>query len=415
MYLFQGTSFPKELMTGTARINGLGLQSMSNMMRYALLLGLLFLPWAGMGCSQNARSEEPGASQGLVDTTQVQLSRSRETAITRAVREVSPAVVSINVLEVQRIRYRDPFADFFNDPIWEFFFGGPRSRVIERQIHAIGSGFVISPDGYIVTNDHVVGNATKITVSFPDGHAMDAELVGTDPATDIALLKVRPDRPLPYLKFSDSPPIVGEWVVALGNPYGLFEAAPPTVTVGVVSAVGRNLPAGQSGRVYRDMIQTDAAINQGNSGGPLVNAIGEVIGMNTAIYTETGGSVGIGFAIPAEKVRRIVEELKAKGYVDRSYYTGLYVRDVTPRIAQALGVPEARGVFVTDVDPGSPADEAGLRPYDVIIAFGGTAVANSEELRARLLDFRPGDRVRLSILREGRRLELEMRIGRQAP
>ncbi len=380
------------------------------------LLGLLLLPLIGGGCSQNAHSEEPepDTPRVVADTVdvQTQLYRSRETAITRAVREVSPAVVSINVLEVQRVLYRDPFADFFNDPIWEFFFGGPRSRIIERQIHAIGSGFIISPDGYIVTNDHVVGNATKITVSFPDGRAMDAELVGTDPVTDIALLKVNPDRPLPYLRFSKNKPIVGEWVIALGNPYGLFEAAPPTVTVGVVSAVGRNLPA-QNGRLYRDMIQTDAAINQGNSGGPLVNALGEVIGMNAAIYTETGGSVGIGFAIPAHKIQRIVAELKEKGYVDRSYYTGLYVRDLTSRIAQALGVPDTRGVFVTDVDPGSPADEAGLRPYDVIVSFGGTPIANSDELRARLFDFRPGDRVQVGVLRDGKRLTLEMRIGRQ--
>jgi len=386
-------------------------------MRRALpLLGLLLLPLFELGCSQNARSEKPGPDTPRVvaDTVdvQTQLYRSRETAITRAVREVSPAVVSINVLEVQRVLYRDPFADFFNDPIWEFFFGGPRSRIIERQIHAIGSGFIISPDGYIVTNDHVAGNATKITVSFPDGRAMDAELVGTDPVTDIALLKVNPDRPLPYLRFSKSEPIVGEWVIALGNPYGLFEAAPPTVTVGVVSAVGRNLPA-QNGRLYRDMIQTDAAINQGNSGGPLVNALGEVIGMNAAIYTETGGSVGIGFAIPADKIQRIVAELKEKGYVDRSYYTGLYVRDLTPRIAQALGVSDTRGVFVTDVDPGSPADEAGLRPYDVIVSFGGAPIANSDELRARLFDFRPGDRVQVGVLRNGKRLSLEMRIGRQ--
>lgn len=385
-------------------------------MRGVLLVWSFLLLLLEGGCSQHAHSEKPmlDSPQVVADTVdlQAQLYRSRETAITRAVREVSPAVVSINVLEVQRIRYRDPFADFFSDPIWEFFFGGPRSRIIERQIQAIGSGFVISPNGYIVTNDHVVGNATKITVSFPDGHALDAERVGSDPVTDIALLKVTPDQPLPYLRFSRSEPIVGEWVVALGNPYGLFEAAPPTVTVGVVSAVGRNLPA-QNGRLYRDMIQTDAAINQGNSGGPLVNALGEVIGMNAAIYTETGGSVGIGFAIPADKIQRIVAELKEKGYVDRSYYTGLYVRDLTPRIAQALGLSEARGAFVTDVDPGSPADEAGLRPYDVIVSFGGRSIANSDDLRAQLFDFRPGDRVQVGVLRERQRLTLELRIGRQ--
>jgi serine protease Do len=339
-----------------------------------------------------------------------QISRSRQTAITRAVEAVKPAVVSVNVIEVRRVAYRDPFAD----PFFEFFgLQRRQSRILEREVQGLGSGFVISPDGYIVTNDHVAGNATKITVSFPDGKTLDARLVGTDPATDIALLKVDPDEPLPYLEFSKSgPPIVGEWVIALGNPFGLFEAADPTVTVGVVSATGRDLQVERRGTIYRDMIQTDAAINRGNSGGPLVNALGEVIGVNSAIYSESGGSIGIGFAVPADKARRIIEELREKGFIDRSYYTGLAVMNVDERIARALRLERASGAFIRDVDPGSPAEAAGLLPYDVIIEIEGERITNSNDYVARIYDFRPGDTVGVTVLRDGKPRDLNLRIGR---
>ncbi|QXD16968.1 trypsin-like peptidase domain-containing protein [Rhodocaloribacter litoris] len=379
-----------------------------------LVLGLVF---AGvlLGCRQPARSQETEAPPPQrVETTapsrevQDDILRTRRTAITRAVEVVTPAVVSVNVTAVQQLRYRDPFAD----PFYEFFFGRRPPRVLQRQVQSLGSGFVISPDGYIVTNDHVAGQASQITVAFPDGTTLEARLVGSDPATDIALLKVDPPAPLPYLTFAEDRPLVGEWVIALGNPFGLFEAAEPTVTVGVVSAVGRNLQP-QDGRLYRDMIQTDAAINRGNSGGPLVNALGEVIGVNTAIYSQTGGSVGIGFAVPAERVRRVVQELKEKGYVDRSYYTGLVGLDVNERIARGLGLPEARGVFVRDIDPGSPAERAGFLPYDVIVAVAGEPVHNRNDFVARIYDFRPGDVVHVRVIREGNPLELEMQIGRQ--
>lgn len=372
-----------------------------------------------LACNLNAQSQQhdPGPQRVRVDTTAAVLAdriyQSRHNAITRAVQAASPAVVSVNVTEVQQVRYRDPFADFFADPWFEQFFGRQRSRVIERQVQSLGSGFLISSDGYIVTNDHVAGNATKITVAFPDGSTMEARLVGTDPATDIALIKVAPEEPLPYLKFSeDGAPIVGEWVIALGNPFGLFQATEPTVTVGVVSATGRDLQA-SAGRIYQDMIQTDAAINRGNSGGPLVNALGEVIGVNTAIYSESGGSIGIGFAVPAEKVQRIIEELREYGKVDRSYYTGMNGWDVNERIARALELEEARGVLIRDVDPGSPADRAGFRPYDVVVSISGEPVDNRNDFIARLYDFRPGDRVRVGVIRDGERREIEMEIGRQ--
>lgn len=385
------------------------------------LLSLIFLLTTALGCNQDAQSQRPNGESAAVqvdttlEATNETIFQGRQTAITRAVEAASPAVVSINVTQVQQVRYRDPFAGF-SDPWFEYFFGRrTRERIMEREVQNLGSGFVISPDGYIVTNDHVAGNATEITVAFTDGRQLEGRLVGTDPVSDLALIKVEPDEPLTYLRFSeDGASIVGEWVIALGNPFGLFEAAEPTVTVGVVSATGRDLESTQDGRVYRDMIQTDAAINRGNSGGPLVNAVGEVIGVNTAIYSQTGGSVGIGFAVPAERAIRIIDELRENGSVDRSLYTGLRVSGITPNIARALDLPSTRGVLVRDVDRGSPADEAGFAPYDVIISVEGEAVNDHNDVVVRLYDFRPGDQVRFGVIRDGQALEMAMRLGRQS-
>ncbi|NNE69265.1 MAG: PDZ domain-containing protein [Rhodothermales bacterium] len=368
------------------------------------LLILVSAVLLGTGCQQQVSSQQgppPAQTENLFDD----IATSRQTAITRAVEAAAPAVVSISV--VQRVRYQDPFAD----PFFDFFFGGQRQRIRERQVQGVGSGFVISADGYIVTNDHVAGQGDVITVAFPNGQTLRAELVGSDPASDLALLKVTPEDPLEFLSLEDiSTPIVGEWCIALGNPFGLFEASDPTVTVGVVSATGRDL-APQEGRLYRDMIQTDAAINRGNSGGPLINALGQVIGVNTAIISQTGGSVGIGFAVPVGRVSRVVEELREKGFVDRSYYTGLTGRNVTPRIARALGLSTINGVFVEDVAPGSPADRAGFQPYDVITAVQDELIANQTDFAARLYDFRPGDRLRFTVQRDSRPVSLTMRLG----
>ncbi len=339
------------------------------------------------------------------------IAHGRQTAITRAVEAAAPAVVSVNVIEVQQVQVRDPFFD----PWFDQFMQRNRSRVYERQVQAIGSGFVISPDGYIVTNDHVAGHASKITVAFPDGSQLDADLVGSDPASDLAVLKVKPSKPLPYLAFDDTgDPLVGEWVIALGNPFGLFEAAEPSVTVGVVSATGRKLQSDREGRIYTDMIQTDAAINQGNSGGPLVSALGEVIGVNTAIYSQSGGSVGIGFAVPSEKARRVVEELRENGSVDRSYYTGLSVMDVNARIAEALHLQVPSGAFVRDIDTNSPAEAAGIEAYDVIVSIAGRPIATANDYVARIYDFRPEDIVPVEVIRDGKRRSLNLKIGRTA-
>jgi serine protease Do len=366
------------------------------------------------GCQQPAQSQivpEDAPPPQRVQPTDPglvgQIHLSRQTAITRAVESATPAVVSINVIEVQQVRIRDPFA---GDPFFEYFFGRRGDQVRERQVQGIGSGFVISPDGYIVTNDHVAGNATVITVAFPDGTEREGRLVGTDPESDIALIKVETSEPLPYLALAEGEELyVGEWAIALGNPFGLFQATEPTVTVGVISAVGRDFPV-QEGRVFRDMIQTDAAINRGNSGGPLINAVGEVIGVNTFIYSPSGATVGLGFAVPAWRVRRIVEELRATGRVARPAPPGLSVRPITPQVARMLELDTTEGLLVIGVDSGSPAARAGLRPYDVLLAIDGQRVRDAASATALLRTFRPGETVRMTILRDGQRLEATMTL-----
>lgn len=375
---------------------------------------LIFLVAAlTLGCQNSARSQQqtdsPALPQSVTLTDSVHLNR--RNAITRAVGTATPAIVSVNVIEVQRIQY-DPFANFFSDPFFRQYLPQRRSQILERQVQNLGSGFVISPDGYIVTNDHVAGNATKITVSFPNGQTLDGWLVGSDEVSDLALVKVDPPDPLPHLIFAtDEGPIVGEWAIALGNPFGLFEAAEPTVTVGVVSAAGRDL-GHREGRIYSDMIQTDASINRGNSGGPLVNARGEVIGVNTAIYSESGGSVGLGFAVPAAKAQRIIDELRAKGSVDRAYYTGLLAVEVDERIADALDLTSASGVVVAEIEPGSPGERAGFLRYDVIVAMGGKTIADTDDFLVRLHDFRPGDTVLCAVIRDTERIDVQITIGR---
>jgi serine protease Do len=335
---------------------------------------------------------------------------SRRTAITRAVKQVSPSVVTVNVEETQRVR--DPRFAPYDDAYVRYFLR--QSPYREERVQGTGSGFVVSPDGYVVTNEHVVGTAGEIEVLFPDGRSMPATRVGSDEATDLAVLKVEPTEALPYVQFdTSSAPIVGEWVIAFGNPFGLFEATQPSVSVGVVSATGRDLRAEGDGRLYRDMIQTAAAVNQGNSGGPLVNAEGQVIGVNTAIYSDTGGSIGLGFAVPAARAARIVSELRERGAVDRSYYTGLATVSVTSRIARALDLPRNDGVLVHDFDDDSPAAEAGLQLYDVIVEVEGTPVRSRADYIARLYDFRPGDTIRLRVLRDGSPTTVPLRIGRR--
>ena len=383
------------------------------LMKHICIFTHLCLAILLLGCQKNVHSQQQLSPAESSDSVNDAVTLSRQTAITRAVKAATPAIVSINVIEVQRVLYRDPFEDFLSDPFFGQFFSERRSKVVERQVQNLGSGFVISPDGYIVTNHHVAGNAAKVTVSLTDGQTLEAELIGGDKATDLALLKVSPEQPLNYLKFAELPdPIVGEWAIALGNPFGLFEAAAPSVTVGVVSAAKRDLGS-QDGRIYHDMIQTDAAINRGNSGGPLINALGEVIGVNAAIYSESGGSVGLGFAVPAAKAQRIINELRDSGQVDRSYYTGISFVTVTDQIAEALELEDTRGVLIAEVDSNSPAEKAGLLPYDLIVAIQSEPISNQEDYVARIYDFRPGDRITYQVLRNNQNVQLNLQLGRR--
>lgn len=378
-------------------------------MRISFSSILLFLLVFGLSaCKDKAQSQTKPqrVEQTSGDQANLDIDRTRQTAITRAVKAVSPAVVSVNVTELRE--YRDPF---FNDPFFSQFFGNNQGESQYTEVKSLGSGFLISPDGYIVTNDHVAGNANKITVALSDGTKLEAKLIGTDKITDVALLKVEPPKPLPYLSFSDSKALlVGEWVIAFGNPFGLFEAAQPTVTVGVVSGLNRNLGPTQ-GHSYRGMIQTDASINSGNSGGPLVNALGEVIGVNTVIYTQSGGSVGVGFAVPAHKVQEVIAELKKNGQVERDVYTGLQVRDMNPYVAQQYGLTSQ--ILVNGVVHSSPAEKAGFQKNDVILKINGEAVRTQEEAGLQLANYRAGDVVEVLVWRDGNNVKLKMKLGRQ--
>lgn len=331
---------------------------------------------------------------------------SRENAITRTVGDVSKAVVGISVTEVRE--YRDPFAD---DPFFKQFFG---DRSYKQEVQGLGSGFIISDDGYIITNDHVVGNASKVVVSMTDGEHVEAEIVGKDSFTDIALLKINKTG-LPFIKLGNSDDaIIGEWVVALGNPFGLFEVnQKPTVTVGVISAAGMKLNSNEN-RFYRNMLQTDAAINSGNSGGPLVNSIGEVIGMNTLIYTGNsmaGGNIGLGFAIPINKVKRIVDRIKKDGKIERNYDIGLRLQTVDKNIAQYFKLKEyVTGAIIVSVDKNSAAEKEGLKPEDIILAVNDEKIGGDSDFWGIILDMNLGDKIKLKILRSGEEIEKEFEL-----
>ncbi len=338
------------------------------------------------------------------------ITESRETAITRAVKKISPAIVGINEEEVREVQ--DPFSMFDNDPFFRQFF---RNRPPQKQtVRGLGSGYIISDDGYIISNDHVVGNATKISVTMTNGETVEAKLIGTDRNTDVALLKINKDN-LEYAKLGNSDDvIIGEWVIALGNPFGLFEINDkPSVTVGVVSATKMKVNA-DGNRVYKDMIQTDASINSGNSGGPLVNADGDVIGMNTIIFTGGNyntGSIGVGFAIAINRVKKIMEEIKSNGKIERNFNVGFRIQAIDERIAKYLKLDKIQGVVVTEVQQGSLSDNAGLKPEDVIIIANGEKINNEQDLLFIINDMRLGETLNMKIIRNGSEKEIEFKLA----
>lgn len=290
-----------------------------------------------------------------------------------------------------------------NDPRWDLFnrfYGSPRQREYKQQ--SLGSGFIIDKDGYIVTNNHVIENADKIKVIMQDGQELDAEIVGRDPNTDLAIIKIQPERDLPVLKFGNSDSLgVGEWVLAIGNPFGLTH----TVTAGVVSAKGRVIGSGP----YDDFIQTDASINPGNSGGPLLNMAGEVVGINTAIIP---GGQGIGFAIPVNMARGIIEQLKISGKVTRGWL-GVMIQDLSKELAEYYGAPDARGALVAEVVQGEPADKAGIKPKDIITKVDGQPIEKSRELTRMIAAIPVGKQVEVTVWRKGGTQTFKVEIGRR--
>jgi serine protease Do len=318
--------------------------------------------------------------------------------------QISPSVVNITTSALiagpadgmPMVPEGSPFEDFFDD------FQGPGGNGSQRS-EALGSGFVITEDGYIVTNNHVIEGADEITIEFFSGKKLPAKVVGTDPKTDIALLKVEAGEPLPFVTFGNSDLMrVGDWVMAMGNPLGQGFS----VSAGIVSARGRELSG-----TYDDFIQTDAAINRGNSGGPLFNMDGQVIGVNTSILSPNGGSIGIGFSMSSNVVTKVVDQLKQFGETRRGWL-GVRIQDVTPDVAEAMGLAEASGALVTDV-PDGPAKDAGIVAGDVITRFDGQPVTDAGDLTRRVADAPIGEAVPVIVQREGRTETLAVTLGRR--
>jgi serine protease Do len=326
------------------------------------------------------------------------------TAIIQVAKQTIPAVVHIEVTERQEVM--NPLLPFEKDPFFRRFFGNPQMpKKFKRELKGLGSGMIMDAQGHILTNHHVAGGATKIEVILSDGRHFPAKLVGTDPKTDLAVIRISAPGPLPHVTFGDSDKVeVGEWVVAIGHPRGLDQ----TVTQGIISAKHRQGITDPNS--YQDFLQTDAAINPGNSGGPLLNLRGEVIGVNAAIVSESGGFEGIGFTIPSKMAVHIAKTLIAHGKVLRGWL-GVSIRDLTPELAKSTKAGSAKGVYVANVVKGGPADKAGLKAKDVIVAYRGKEVADSGVLRNEVADTPIGQEVKVSILREGRKEEISIKVG----
>jgi serine protease Do len=367
---------------------------------------------------------QPSVAQLKPDGQTMQMPGRAPLSFADIVDRVKPAVVSISVRNGEdKVARNEPNRNRGGQggipglpddhPLNEFFknlpreFGGPRGPGGPggprggRPSMAQGSGFVVSADGYIVTNNHVIDGGGKIQVAFDESRKFDAELVGTDARTDLALLKIKSDTPLSFVKFATRDNRVGDWVVAVGNPFGLGG----TVTAGILSAQGRDIGSGPY-----DYLQIDAAVNRGNSGGPTFNLDGDVIGVNTAIYSPSGGNVGIAFAVPAKTAAAVVEQLKSSGSVSRGWL-GVKIQNIDEDIAASLGMSEPKGALINEVTPNGPALASGLRTQDAIVAVNGQPIDDSRDLARKIAEFSPNTTVDVKVLRAGKEQMLKVKLG----
>lgn len=318
-----------------------------------------------------------------------------------AVKRAMPAVV--NIYTAKEIKAQRP--PIFNDPVFRRFFGERFGDEPSQKASSLGSGVIVSDKGYIVTNNHVVESADEIEVALADGRTAEAKIIGTDPETDLAVIQIQLDS-LPVITFGDAETArIGDVVLAIGNPFGVGQ----TVTMGIISALGRT----ELGiNTFENFIQTDAAINPGNSGGALIDAGGDLLGINTAIYSRTGGSLGIGFAIPAATVRQVMEAIIRDGSVTRGWL-GVEVQDITAELAASFRLGEARGALIAGVVRGGPADRAGLKPGDVLLTLAGAEITTSSSMLNQIAAIKPGEEVEMRVMRRGQELKLSVKMGKR--
>lgn len=363
---------------------------------YGCILGIAFLlvmlPVALHSISAQAGED----TKGLADL---------KTAISRVAKDNVPAVVHIEVTRRQGVV--SPMLPFKNDHFFRYFFDIHKMPPnFEQELKGLGTGMIIDSDGHILTNNHVVAGATQIQALLSSGKRYPAEVVGTDPKTDLAVIKISGNKPLPHITFGNSDKVeVGEWVVAIGHPRGLDQ----TVTQGIISAKHRQGIMDPS--TYQDFLQTDAAINPANSGGPLLNLRGEVVGVNAAIVSKCGGFEGIGFAVPSNMVLYIAKTLIANGQMARGWL-GVSVQDVTPELAGSFGMDIPKGALVADVAKGGPADRAGIKRGDVVIAYQGEEIPDTSTLQSAVATTPIGQEVKMNVLRKGKKLSLTVKIGK---
>ena len=370
---------------------------------FASGLGVLILVLGGalgfVGARETGHPAYDTSKTAISSTPLTDLSKSFESLA----KQVEPAVVNISteqIIHSASSPMQDPFSEFFggNSPFGDLFSQAPH----DMKQHSLGSGFVVDPRGYILTNDHVVKNASKIKVKLQGGRTLDATVVGTDPQTDLAVLQIKASN-LPTLQLAGTDQVkVGEWVLAFGSPFGLEE----TMTAGIISAKGRVIGAGP----YDNFLQTDAAINPGNSGGPLVDLNGQVVGINTMILSESGGFQGIGLAIPADLAENVYHQLVTNGKVTRGWL-GVHIQDLTPELAKSFKLEPSKGVLVAQVDSDSPAAKAGLQSGDVIIDYNGKEIHSSRDLSLAVAETKVGVPAELRVLRDGTEMTLRVSIG----